>query len=326
MKAIRFKEGQISVIEKPIPDIGAEEALIKTVMVGVCNTDIELFNGYYGFEGIAGHEFVGIVEKSPKMPELVGKRVVGDINCGCGRCRWCLSGNKRHCQNRTVIGIVGRDGAFAEYLTVPIENIYIVDDSIDSQEAVFTEPLAAALEISQQVHITNQSRVLVLGDGKLGLLISLGLKQYNPHLVLCGRHPEKLQIAADQGVQTEKIDPQAASSHILHQLNGPFDIVVEVTGSPDGINLAMDLTRPEGIIIAKTTSHKNSAIDLAKIVVNELNIIGSRCGDFDLALSFLKNKWLDVRPLIEAKYPFSDFKKAFEHACTKGSKKVLIAF
>lgn len=325
MKAILFKGKHISIIEKPIPSIGDEEALMKISMVGICNTDIELFNGYYDFEGVPGHEFVGIVEKAHQRTSLIGKRVVADINCGCGKCSHCISGGERHCPKRTVIGILGRDGAFAEYVKVPLRNIHIVDDIIGTQEAVFTEPLAAALEISQQIHIKNQSRIAVLGDGKLGLLAALGLRYYSSHIILCGKHKEKLQIAAAQGVKTFHIHSNTDYSTLMNQF-GNLDIVVEATGYPDGINMAIGLARPEGIVIVKTTTHELSKINLATIAVKELQIIGSRCGDFDLALSFLKNGWIDVTPLIESTYPFSEFKNAFKHACKRGSKKVLVSF
>lgn len=325
MKAVLFKGKHISIIEKPISAIRDEEALLKTSMVGICNTDIELFNGYYDFEGIPGHEFVGIVDQVHQQTSLIGKRVIADINCGCGECNYCISGDERHCPKRTVIGILGRDGAFAEYIKVPLRNIHIVDDTISTQEAVFTEPLAAALEISQQIHIKNQSRIAVLGDGKLGLLAALGLRYYSPHIVLCGKHPEKLQLAAARGIKTFYIHSNTDYSNLMNKFEN-LDIVIEATGTPDGINIAIDLTKPEGIIVVKTTTHELSKINLATIAVKELQIIGSRCGDFDLALSFLKNGWIDVKPLIESIYPFSEFQRAFEHACKWGSKKVLVSF
>jgi threonine dehydrogenase-like Zn-dependent dehydrogenase len=325
MKAVLFKDKKITIIEKTVPSVTDEEVLLRTSMVGICNTDIELFRGYYNFEGIAGHEFVGVVDKATHQPELVGKRVVADINCGCGKCARCLTGDERHCPDRTVIGIRRRDGAFAEYLSVPLRNIHIVDDSIEMVEAVFVEPLAAALEITQQIHIKYKSRIAVLGDGKLGLLAAIALRHYCSQIVLCGKYPEKLQIAADQGVETLHIDPQMGYARILDNL-GYFDAVVEATGRHDGIDSAIEITRPEGTIMVKSTSDRRSEIDLAKIVVNELNIIGSRCGNLDLALSFLKNGWIDVKPLIENIYRYKEFHKAFEHACKPGTKKVLVSF
>lgn len=326
MKSIIFKDKKMSFVEKPVPETGDEELLLRLSMAGICNTDIELFNGYYGFEGVAGHEFVGIVEKSPLIPELEGERVAADINCGCGTCTWCLKRNPRHCSSRKVIGIAGRDGAFAEYIKIPVQNAHLVDEAISTAEAVFVEPLAAALEISQQVHITGNLRMMILGDGKLGLLIAVALRHYNPNLLLVGKHAENLAIAKKQGVNTLHIHSPAELVDPLPEKLGLFDLVVEATGKADGINYALNFTRPEGTIVVKTTSHHPSQIDLARIVVDEINIVGSRCGDFDLALSFLKNRLVDVTPLIEAIYPFSEFEKAFNHARLPGARKILISF
>jgi threonine dehydrogenase-like Zn-dependent dehydrogenase len=326
MKAIVFKDKKMSFVDKPIPETGDGELLIKLSMAGICHTDIELFNGYYGFAGVAGHEFAGIVEKSPLTPELEGKRVVADINCGCSICAWCLKGNQRHCPSRKVTGIAGRDGAFAEYIKVPVQNVHLVDETISTAEAVFVEPLAAALEISQQVHITGDLRMMILGDGKLGLLIAAALRHYNPNLLLVGKHAENLAIAKKQGVNTLLIHSPAELADSLPEKLGLFDLVVEATGKADGINYALNFTKPEGTIVVKTTSHHPSQINLARIVVDEINIAGSRCGDFDLALSFLKNRLVDVTPLIESIYPFSGFEKAFRHACRPGAKKILLNF
>lgn len=325
MRAILFGEGKLSVIEKPTPEIRNHEVLVKIQMVGVCNTDIELIRGYYGFKGVAGHEFVGIIEQSPQKPEIIGKRIVGDINCSCGSCAWCLRGNKRHCPTRKVLGIVGWDGAFAEYMKLPLDNVHLVDDSIPDEWAVFSEPLAAALEITQQIHITNEHRIIVLGDGKLGLLIALGVRHFNHRLILAGKHEDKLSIAAAQNIHTICIRTPSDFDNIA-QKEGLFDIVIEATGKPDGINNALKLVRPEGTIVAKTTSHELSPIDMAKVVVDEISIIGSRCGDLDLALSILQNQLVDPTPLIDSVYPFEKFPEAFERATTPGAKKVLVRF
>jgi len=325
MKAILFKDGKLSMIDKPIPEISQGEALLKIQMVGICNTDIELFKGYYGFVGVAGHEFVGIIEQSPDKPQIIGKRVVGDINCACGKCIWCVQGNRRHCPTRRVVGIIGWDGAFAEYMKLPLENVRIVDDSIPDEWAVFAEPLAAALEISQQIHLTNKHRIIVLGDGKLGILIALGLRHFSNRMILVGKHEDKLSIAAAQNIQT--ICAQTSSDYEkIAQTHGLFDIVIEATGKADGINDALKLVRPEGIIVAKTTSHEPSKIDMAKVVVDEISVIGSRCGNLNLALTFLKNKLVDPVPLIDSVYPFDKFPEAFERALAPGAKKVLVRF
>lgn len=327
MRAILFKDNRLFEIQKPTPIPAENEVLIRTSIVGICNTDLELLRGYHAFEGIAGHEFVGTIEKAPcSHTGLEGKRVIADINCGCGECYFCKRGNERHCPQRNVIGLKGKSGAFAEYITVPMQNIHILDEDLDIYQAVFAEPLAAALEISQQIHLTNHTRLLVLGDGKLGLLIALALKYYSPQLILIGKHKDKLKIAADQTINTYQID--TSNKPLLQSLNllKSFEVVIEATGRADGINTAMELIRPEGTIVLKTTSHALTEIDLSQIVVNEIQLIGSRCGDLDLALFFLKNRMIDVYPLIESIYQFSEFQKALDHANTKGSKKVLVRF
>jgi len=325
MKAVYFKDQSVSLVERPVPRIPEGEALIRVAMAGICNTDIELFRGYYGFEGIAGHEFVGVVEKAPAKPELEGKRVVGEINCGCGKCPRCLSGDPRHCPNRTTLGIKGRDGVFAEYTTLPLENLLLVGDTLKDEQAVFTELLAAALEVSRQVHITNNMKTAVLGDGKLGILCSVGLRHFNSQILLIGKHEEKLSIARNQGVRTFQVESSKDAKKVVEEF-GQFDLVVEITGRPDGIGMALEMVRPEGTVVAKTTSHKPSEIDLAKVVVDEISIVGSRCGDFALAISFLENGWVDVLPMIEEIYSFSEFEKAFFRAMQPGAKKVLVRF
>lgn len=319
MKSVLFSEGKIDIIEKNIPNLNSGEALLKVRLAGICNTDIELHKGYYGFSGVPGHEFVAVVEECPDQPELVGKRVVADINCPAEP----YVGDRRHFANRTVVGIVNHDGAFAEYLKVPAENLYVVADGVDDREAVFAEPLAAGLEVSQQIHVTGDMRIMVLGDGKLGLLTALALKIYNPHVLLVGKHEDKLAIAAKQGVKTYCIsDPEELTA--LAAEWDKFDLVVEATGSEKGINYALDFVRPEGTIVAKTTSHLPSSINLAKLVVDEISIVGSRCGDIGLALNVLEQGMIDVSGLIEAEYGFADFKDAFERAMAKGAKKVLV--
>lgn len=325
MKAIFLKKKTITPTDRPLPQLEAGELLVRPLAVGICNTDIELFNGYHEFAGIAGHEFVGTIEDSPEQPELAGQRIVADINCGCGACSWCLTHNQRHCPSRKVIGIRDWDGAFAEYLKVPAANIHRVDPAISDTEAVFAEPLAAALEISQQLHLTNQHRMAVLGDGKLGLLAALALRHYTSTITLVGKHADKLSIAAAQHITTFQVRSAEDLLNLPHQL-GLFDIVIEATGSADGLNHALNLARPEGILVAKTTCHLPSQLNLAKLVVDEIHLVGSRCGDMALALTFLKNRWVDVRPLVDAVYPFEEFQKAFEQAQRPGAKKIIVAF
>lgn len=325
MKAVTFSNRSVSMIDAPMPELSADDVLVKIAMAGICATDIALFNGYHKFTGIPGHEFVGIVAEAPELPELSGKRVVADINCGCGRCFRCRSGDMRHCPDRTVIGIRGRNGAFAEFCAIPVHQLHIVPDTIDTMAAVFAEPLAAALEITQQVHIHNAMKIAVLGDGPIGILCALALHHENAGLLLAGRHADKLSIAGRQGIHTVCMDTSDTSADALQKL-GEFDLVVDATGSPEGIHFAVALTRPEGTVVIKTTSHKKSEISLAEVAVKELTMIGSRCGDLSLSLHFLENRWIDVTDLIEDVYNFSEFQKAFDRARQKKSKKVLLRF
>jgi threonine dehydrogenase-like Zn-dependent dehydrogenase len=305
--------------ERAAPEAGAGEALVRTLLAGICGTDLELLRGYRAFRGVPGHEFVGVVERAPDQPSWEGRRVVADINLGCGRCRRCLSGDPRHCPQRDVLGIKGADGAFAEYLTVPARNLHEVPAELGDEEAVFAEPLAAALEVGQQIHLTNRTQLAVLGDGKLGLLAALGLRLHCPGLLLIGRHPDKLRIAAEQGVRTELAERAG-------DLGGGFDVVVEATGREEGFSVALDLVRPEGAVVVKTTTHGPSQCDLARITVDELRVIGSRCGDLDLALAAMHSGWVDASPILEAVYPFRDFEQALEHAGRRGSRKILLDF
>lgn len=326
MLALRFHESKAEIMETETPVPAEDEALIRVDWVGVCNTDLELLAGYYGFSGIAGHEFVGRVVEAPGRPDLAGKRVTADINCGCGDCALCLAGDSRHCPGRTVTGIVGRPGAFAQYLTTPLSTLHLIPDGLEDRRAVFTEPLAAALEPAQQMLIQARDRVLVLGDGKLGLLTALGLRLQNPGLVLAGKHDEKLAIARDKGVETRLVDPEAPKGGLeeLIREQGLFDVVIEATGNEHGLGLALDCVRPEGTVVAKTTSRKHSCIDLAKVVVEEISIVGSRCGDPALALHHLAAGLVDPTPLIQAEFPFGRITEALELAKEPGSLKVLV--
>ncbi len=325
MKAAYFKNRQISIVDVPVPLVSDSDALVQVALAGICSTDIELLQGYSGFEGIPGHEFVGVVRESPGSVDLVGRRVTADINVGCGQCGACRANHPYHCPYRRVIGIRGIEGAFAQYLLVPAANLHEVPDEVDSIEAVFSEPLAAALRIADQVHIRSHDRVAILGDGKMGLLTALALKHYGAQIVLIGKYPEKLAIAQNQGIAVFKVDPALLFSDTVAALE-KFDIVVEATGSPAGINHALHLVRPQGTVILKTTSHEPSNVNVADAVVNELTLLGSRCGNIGFALQFLKQKRIDVLPLVESVYPFSDFIDAFNHAREKGSRKVLVAF
>ncbi|MFH1034277.1 MAG: alcohol dehydrogenase catalytic domain-containing protein [Pseudomonadota bacterium] len=318
-----FQDGRATLVQRPRPRPQAGQALLRVTMAGICNTDLELLAGYYGFAGVPGHEFVGVVEEAPGCPESLGLRVTAEINIGCGHCPRCLSGDPRHCLQRRVIGIKHWDGAFSQYLLAPLASLHEVPDGLSQRQAVFAEPLAAALEVGRQVEITPLTRLAVLGDGKLGLLIALGLRQYNPGLILMGRHQRKLAIAQAQGVRTLLVEPGGIWPPPGQE---PFDLVVEATGHPQGPALALDLLRPQGTLVLKTTSHLPSSLNLAKVVVDEIAILGSRCGNLALALDQLTQGCIDVSPLIEKIYPFTELPTALEHARQKGALKVLLRF
>ena len=302
---------------KPVPARG--EVLIRIAMAGICNTDMEITKGYLGFRGIIGHEFTGVIEgQGGRAGRLVGKRVVGEINCGCRRCDLCLGGLEKHCPHRTTIGILGRDGAFAEYMTLPAGNLHEIPEGLSDEEAVFTEPLAAAFEILEQVRIGPSDRVLVLGDGKLGLLSALVLKLTGARLTLAVKHPSKLGIARDQGVPVTLAKDLPAG--------GTYDVVVEATGSAQAFETAMMLTRPRGIIVLKSTVAHGTPINLAPLVIDEITVIGSRCGPFKPALKALARGLVDVRPLISAVFPPGEAKKAFAAARNRNNLKVLLDF
>jgi threonine dehydrogenase-like Zn-dependent dehydrogenase len=317
MRAVVFHGQSRCVTDREAPRAGAGQVLIRVELAGICNTDVELAKGYMGFSGIPGHEFVGVVEDAPDAPHWVGKRVVADINWGCGACPVCLATDSRHCPDRTTMGIAGWDGAFAQWLAAPVANLHAVPDAVPDREAVFAEPLAAALEVSQQVHLTARTRLAVLGDGKLGVLIACALRHACPGIVLIGKHARKLDTAARQGVRVRLLDEQLARRE-------RFDVVVEATGREDGLARAMDMVRPEGIIVAKTTVAGTSPVNLARLVVDEISLVGSRCGDLSLALHYLKERLVDVAPLIEAEYGLEDFEAAFARASRPGARKVLL--
>ncbi len=316
MKRVAFNNGRITIQEAPIPIAGPGEVLVKVLMAGICNTDVELLKGYHNFQGVPGHEFVGIVEGAADGPQganahrLIGQRVVADINISDA------PGDARHAPGRRVLGIVNKDGAFAHYLTIPAANCHIVPPEVDTLSGVFTEPLAAALEVGQQVHLKATDRVAVLGDGKLGILIATGLRHTCPGIVLIGKHGDKLAVAARQGVRTAVLAQAIELS--------PFDVVVEATGRPGGVASALDLVRPEGTIVLKTTTQAPDCLDMARIVVNEIVLVGSRCGNMQLALEFLKDRLVDVGELVEAVYPLERFEEAFSVASRPGAKKVLL--
>jgi threonine dehydrogenase-like Zn-dependent dehydrogenase len=313
VRALWLESRQLDVRDVPIPDPPPGEALIRVLKAGVCNTDIELTRGYYPFTGILGHEFVGVVERGSER--LNGKRVVGEINVVCGSCAACTAGRRTHCERRTVLGIVGRHGAFAEYLVLPVDNLHPVPDAVSTDAAVFTEPLAAALEIQQQLAVGPRDRVLVVGDGKLGQLVAQTLALTGCGLVVTGRHDPKLRLLAARGIDTRRdgaVEP------------GAFDVAVECTGNRDGFGIAQRALRPRGTLVLKSTYAGALTLDASAIVVNELTLIGSRCGPFAPALELLANGRVSVEPLIHARYPLERAVAAFEHAQRPGVLKVLV--
>jgi alcohol dehydrogenase len=299
----------------PEPALPSGEALVRVRLAGICNTDLELMRGYMGFQGVLGHEFVGEVVQAAD-PAWLGKRVVGDINASCYTCETCRAGRHTHCPHRTTLGIFRRDGAFADFLRLPIPNLYAVPDVLTDEQAVFVEPLAAACEILEQVTIRPTDRVVVLGDGKLGLLVSAVLRLTGADLRLVGRHPDKLAIAATWGV--------AVHSGADDLPAGRADVVVECTGSPTGFALARKLLRPRGTLVLKSTYHGDLPVDMSALVVDEITLVGSRCGPFAPALRLLESGLVDPTPLISARYALSDGEAAFAHAVEPGVLKVLL--
>ena len=288
-------------------------ALVKVHLAGVCSTDLQIFKGYMGFTGVPGHEFVGSVVEGPR--DWLGKRAVGEINFGCGNCDSCRRDLPRHCPNRTVMGIVNADGAFAEYVALPVANLHAVPDTISDEEAVFTEPLAAACEILTQVQIDHGFDVLVLGDGKLGNLCAQVVNLTGARVTALGKHADKLALLKKTGVRTVQLKDWQPRL---------FDIVVEATGSASGLELALSAVRPRGTLILKSTIAGKHDISLAAIVINEINVLGSRCGPFPDALGGLAAKRVAVTPLIEAIYPLKDGIAAVAAAAEAGAKKILL--
>ena len=308
-EAIRLRDD----LRPPAPVPG--EAVVRVVMAGICNTDLELVRGYYPFTGVPGHEFVGRVESAPGAEAWEGRRVVGEINAACGRCPACAAGRRTHCERRTVLGIVNRDGAFAERLSLPVENLHEVPPGIADGEAVFTEPLAAALEIQEQVKVGPRDRVVVVGDGKLGSLVAQTLALTGCALMVIGRHPAKLALLAKRGIATG--GPDAIR-------RGQADVVVECTGNPEGFELARAAVRPRGTVVLKSTYAGRTSLDISRIVVDEITLVGSRCGPFAPAIRLLAERRVDVAPLVHARFPLGDAVAAFAEAARPGVLKVLV--
>ncbi|MDQ2855142.1 MAG: alcohol dehydrogenase catalytic domain-containing protein [Acidobacteriota bacterium] len=315
MKALRVEKKGVAVREVDKPQ-REDEALVRVIVSGICNTDLEIARGYAGFNGTIGHEFVGVVEECPDR-SLVGHRVVGEINAGCGKCELCIAGDPRHCPSRTVLGIVGRDGAHAEYLQLPVANLLTVSSRIPDEHAVFVEPLAAACAISERISISRQTRLAVIGDGKLGLLCAQTLALSGAQLLLIGKHPEKLRIAERLGIETEMLAKAEKRAR-------EFDVVVEASGAAEGFALALKLLHPRGSLVLKSTFHGTTEINAAQIVVDEISITGSRCGRFGPALDLLKKGAIDLDSMISEEYPLSKAIFALDRATEKGVLKVLL--
>lgn len=302
---------------KPIPQKG--EALIKVTLAGICNTDFEITKGYMGYKGVLGHEFVGIVEAvNDDDQSLLGKRVVAEISWGCDDpdCEWCAKKNYRHCPNRHTIGIWKKDGCMAEYITIPTNILFEVPDNVSDEQAVFVEPLAAACEIVEQLHIEPTAKVLVLGDGKLGLTTALTLNAFNLDVLLIGKHENKLNIAKAQGIKTCLL-----SEFNIEKI---YDVVVEATGTASGFETSLSLTKPRGTLVLKSTVATGKELNLAPIVIDEITVLGSRCGQFAPALRLLKNNKIDFTPFISGIYSIDNALEAFEANKTKESLKILI--
>lgn len=315
MKSLWLENNVLSLREVLVPQ-NEDEALVRVRLAGICGTDLELIKGYYPFTGIPGHEFVGEVVSQPGSDQsLVGRRVVGEINASCGSCEQCLNGRRTHCENRTVLGIARRDGIFAEYTSLPVKNLHLVPDEIPDEMAVLTEPLAAAAEILEQVHIHPSDRVLLIGAGRLGQLIAQTLALSGAALRVVARHPLQKQLLEKQNIRLideEDIQPWR------------WDVVVEATGSTDGFSLARKAIRPRGTLVLKSTYKGDITVNLSSIVVDEINIIGSRCGSFEPALRLMQQKLVDPSIINTREYRLTDGLQAFETAAERGVLKVLL--
>lgn len=317
MKAVIFDETlkYVEDYEKPTPKQG--EALIKVTYGGVCNTDKEITKGYMGYKGILGHEFTGVVEEiNDEDQTLLGKRVVGEINLGCKNCEWCAKDLERHCPNRSTLGILAKDGCFAEYVTLPLSNLIEIPENVPDEQAVFVEPLAAGLEILEQMHIQPCQKVMVLGDGKLGLLTALALNACGLDVLIVGKHQNKLDIAKNQGVKTQLLSEFEQAPK--------FDVVVEATGSITGFETSVNCVKPRGTLVLKSTIAASKELNLAPIVINEITILGSRCGRFEPAMRLIASGKIDFSQMISKISPIEQAINAFDANNAKDTIKILL--
>ena len=317
MKALRFENKKLNLAEVSRPEL-ENEALVRVLKSGICNTDLEIVRGYANFSGTIGHEFVGVVEEAADAPALVGKRVVGEINAGCGFCARCLQNDARHCPARTVLGIVGRDGSHAEFLTLPSRNLLEVPSEISDRQAVFVEPLAAAFGITEQVEISPGTKIAVVGDGKLGNLCAQSLRLKSRNVSLIGKHREKLSLVEKRNIETILLEK-------ARSLRKDFDVVVEASGSDSGFDLALDLLKPRGKLVLKSTFHGAAKWQAWRVVVDEITIVGSRCGRFAPALELLRNNSVEVENLVSEELSLDEGVKAMRRAGQKGVMKVVLS-
>jgi len=316
MKGLWLEDGALAFKDDlPYPEISGEEALIRVNLAGICATDLELLHGYYAYCGIPGHEFVGEVISAPANPALQGKRVVGEINIACGVCDYCMSGRRTHCVNRTVLGIRNRPGAFADYLSLPISNLYVVPEGLKDEIAVFCEPLAAALQIQEQIHVQPGDRVLLVGAGRLGILIAQTLALTGCDLIVLARYPQQQAIL--KSFKISVVDHNAIPDQSQ-------DLVVEATGTAEGFTIANQAVRSGGTIVLKSTYKGNTTVNFSQLVVREIRLIGSRCGPFAPALRMLANGLVNPLPLIDSTMALEVGISAFERAAQSGVLKVMI--
>jgi alcohol dehydrogenase len=332
MIAFKVKSGKVVAARKPLPKLRPDWALVRVRMAGICNTDVEILRGYHDFHGTPGHEFVGEVADvagvfATVKKRWIGERVVGEINIACRAlrlrpvCRFCRRGLTRHCERRRVLGIVSHDGAFAEYLALPLENLRMVPDSISDEMAVFVEPLAAACEILDQVNMKRFREAAVLGDGKLAQLIARVLRSALPRVVMYGKHPEKLALARRAKIVTKLVRGDASD---FKRIRETYALLVEATGSPTGLALAQQMTEPRGTLVLKSTFHGTAPVETWPIVVKELTLVGSRCGLFEKAIALLKSGKVDPRLLITRTFPLQKASEAIAFAQKAGVMKVLL--
>ena len=315
VKALVF-DGKLELRDISLPAMSEKDALIRVKLAGICMTDLEIVRGYMDFRGVLGHEFVGTVEKTDN-PALLGKRVTGEINVGCGHCEFCLKGLERHCYNRTCLGIFRKDGAFSEFITLPESNLHVVPDNVSDEAAVFVEPLAAALEITEQIHVEPAMETLIIGDGRLGLLVCMILRLTGCSITVVGKHSEKLSIFRNHGAMAVMLED-------IDRLGQKYDLVVEASGSPTGWITAVNNVKPRGIIALKSTYHGELNFNPAPLVINEISVVGSRCGQFAPALRVLKSGLVDPRALITGTYPIEKALEAFQKADDSKNIKIFI--